>query len=186
MPKQETVLFKRLFEGVKLPRYASEGDAGFDLPVHNIKKVYGVSSDDAEYYPGIQPDSVILYRGMRVLVGCGFAIKLPEGYELQIRSRSGKSLKEGPVVANSPGTIDSGYTGEIGVILLNVSSDIVTIKVGDLVAQAVLKEYVKCAFEIVEELPETYRGENGFGHSDIGTMANNKYMFGIDPFKIIN
>ena len=181
MPKLEVIQFKRLFENVKIPRYGSEGAAGFDLEVHNFKRIYVVSSDDIEFNIETQPDSISLVRGQRLLVGCGFAVKLPAGYELQVRSRSGKSLKEGLVVANSPGTIDEDYTGEIGVILNNISSDVITIKLGDKVAQSVLKEYVKAAFEVVTELDTTKRGSGGFGSTDA-----HSYVMKHDSQKLIN
>lgn len=106
MPKQVNVLFKPLFDDVVPPQYASEGSAGFDLVVNNFQTLYGVSSSDKDIlYNDL--DEITLYKGQRLLVGCGFSIALPEGYEMQVRSRSGKSLKEGLIVANSPGTIDS-------------------------------------------------------------------------------
>ena len=101
----------------------------------------------------------------RRLVSTGLFIALPPGYEAQIRPRSGLALKHGIGVANSPGTIDADYRGEIGVILINLSDEPFTIKDGERIAQMVVARHETVAWEEVEVLDETERGEGGFGHT---------------------
>ena len=96
------------------------------------------------------------------IVGTGLRIAVPLGYELQVRARSGMAAR-GILVANAPGTVDSDYRGEIGVILINMSGKISEIKAGDRVAQAVFARVEDCVFENVETLDETSRGSGGFG-----------------------
>jgi dUTP pyrophosphatase len=101
----------------------------------------------------------------RGLFSTGLFIQLPQGYEAQVRPRSGLALKKGITVLNTPGTIDADYRGEIGVILINLSNENVTIEKGDRIAQLVISEYVRPKFISVEKLNETERGEGGFGHT---------------------
>ena len=99
----------------------------------------------------------------RAVVGTGLYMELPEGYEAQIRPRSGLAAKQGVTVLNSPGTIDADYRGEIGVILVNLSNDEVTIGPGDRIAQMVIARYERAEWTEVEALSETARGKGGFG-----------------------
>lgn len=101
--------------------------------------------------------------GHRILVKTGLAIAVPHGYEAQVRPRSGTALKEGVTVLNSPGTIDSDYRGEIGVILYNTRHDHFVVKKGDRIAQLVVAPVVRVVWDEVSALPETTRGEGGFG-----------------------
>ena len=101
----------------------------------------------------------------RCLVPTGLSIALPEGYEAQVRPRSGLALKKGITVLNSPGTIDADYRGEIGVILVNLSDTEFVIEDGERIAQMVVARYEQVEWEAVETLSETERGEGGFGHS---------------------
>ena len=101
----------------------------------------------------------------RALVHTGIYIALPEGYECQIRPRSGLALKKGLTVLNTPGTIDADYRGEIGVILVNLGGEPVSICNGDRIAQAVIIKHERAEFEPVSELDETERGKGGFGHT---------------------
>ncbi len=103
----------------------------------------------------------------RVLVPTGLFIELPEGYEAQIRPRSGLSLKKGLTVLNSPGTIDADYRGEIGVVLINLSNEELTIEDGDRICQMVVSKVEKLQWEEVEGLSDTKRGPGGFGHTGI-------------------
>lgn len=103
----------------------------------------------------------------RSLVHTGIYIALPEGYECQIRPRSGLALKKGLTVLNTPGTIDADYRGEIGVILVNLGGEPVSICNGDRIAQAVFTKHERVEFESVPELDETERGKGGFGHTGI-------------------
>lgn len=129
-----------------LPKYATPGSAGCDL-LANLS------------------EAVVIKAGERAVVPTGLYIELPEGYEAQIRSRSGLSLKHGIIVANGVGTIDSDYRGEIGVILANISKDDYTVSPGDKIAQMVIAQYIQVDFTECEALEETERGAGGFGHS---------------------
>ena len=132
----------------ELPKYATTGSAGMDIRA-NIE----------------QP--IVLKPLERCLVPTGLHIALPEGYEAQIRPRSGLALKNGLTVLNSPGTIDVDFRGEIGVILINLSSEDFTINDGERIAQMVIARYEQAEWEPVEVLDETERGTGGFGHSGV-------------------
>ena len=101
----------------------------------------------------------------RRLVPTGLHIELPEGFEAQIRPRSGLALKHGIGIVNSPGTIDADYRGEIKVLLINFSEEVFEIKTGDRIAQMIISKVEKAGLVLVEELNETHRGEGGFGHT---------------------
>lgn len=159
------VKFKKLHPDVELPQYKTDEAAGFDIKAMSFQKLYDASHQEGpiENFHLKMPESIQLLPHSRVLVGCGFAIALPRGYELQVRSRSGLALKEGIVVLNAPGTIDSDYRGEVGAIICNTSMFAVTITLGDRIAQCVLKRHEVAAFEEVDELPISIRGEGGYG-----------------------
>jgi dUTP pyrophosphatase len=142
VPVAVTVL--RNGEGIGLPRYASAGAAGMDL----------VAAID-------QP--LTLQPGARAAVPTGIALALPDGYEAQVRPRSGLALKHGLAVLNSPGTIDADYRGEIQVILANLGAAPVTLARGERMAQLVLAPVSRIAWTPVEELPASGRGVRGFG-----------------------
>ena len=110
-------------------------------------------------------EDLVLKPGMRALVPTGIAIALPDGYEAQIRPRSGLALKHGIALVNAPGTIDPDYRGEIGVIMINHGNDPFTIKSGERIAQMVFASFRRGHLEEVEELAVTARGEGGFGHT---------------------
>jgi len=110
-------------------------------------------------------EDVIIKPLERKLIPTGLFIELPEGYEAQIRPRSGLALKNGITVLNTPGTIDADYRGEIGVILVNLSNESFTIKNGDRICQMVIAKYEIANFIKVNELNETVRGTGGFGHT---------------------
>lgn len=138
---------KRISDKAVLPNYAHEGDAGLDL--------YAVKE-------------LILKPGERGLVHTGIQIELPKNTEAQIRPRSGLALKHGITTLNSPGTIDEGYRGEIGVILINHSDETFKVEEGMKIAQMVVKPVLKVEITEVEELSsDTERSENGFGSSGI-------------------
>lgn len=103
----------------------------------------------------------------RCLVPTGLYIALPEGYEAQVRPRSGLAYKHGITVLNAPGTIDADYRGEIGVLLVNLSSESFTINDGERVAQMVIARYEQASFEPVDTLDETERGQGGYGHTGV-------------------
>ena len=142
VPVAVTVL--RNGEGIGLPRYASAGAAGMDL----------VAAID-------QP--LTLQPGARAAVPTGIALALPDGYEAQVRPRSGLALKHGLAVLNSPGTIDADYRGVIQVILANLGAAPVTLARGERMAQLVLAPVSRIAWTPVEELPASGRGGRGFG-----------------------
>jgi len=110
-------------------------------------------------------EELILQPGMRSLVPTGIAIALPEGYEAQIRPRSGLALKHGISLVNAPGTIDPDYRGEIGVIVINHGSVPFTVKSGERIAQIVFAPFSRAILEEVDELDGTARGDGGFGHT---------------------
>ena len=139
------VKVKPIHDKIQVLEYKHEGDAGADLR----------SCEFATILPGeIQ------------LVHTGLSLEIPKGYEGQVRSRSGLALK-GIIVANSPGTIDSNYRGEVGVILTNISKENFKISPGDRIAQLVIALVTTAEFIVVDTLEETERGSNGYGSSGI-------------------
>jgi len=128
----------------ELPRYESKGAACLDLKANLANIVY------------INP-------GQSLIIPTGISVEIPEGYEIQIRSKSGLAAKHSVAVLNSPGTIDSDYRGEIGVILVNHNTVTFKIETGMKIAQMVLKEVEQIEWEEVDELSETDRGEGGYG-----------------------
>ncbi len=133
---------------LELPAYATEGAVGMDLAA------------------AVEEDLVI-NPGQTVMVPTGMKIAVPEGYEAQIRPRSGLALNHGITLPNSPGTIDPDYRGEIKVIILNLGSEPFTVRRGMRIAQMVIVPAVRASIRIVDDLPPTERGEGGFGHSGI-------------------
>ena len=131
-----------------MPSYATEHSAGMDVRA-NLES------------------PVTLAPMQRVLVPTGLRIALPHGYECQIRPRSGLALKHGITVANAPGTIDADYRGEIGVILINLSSEPFVINDGERICQMVIAPYTRVEWEPAESLDATERGEGGFGHTGV-------------------
>lgn len=134
--------------GLPVPHYQTEHSAGVDL------------------YAAVDNDAVI-GAGKWKLIPTGIAVAIPEGYEGQVRPRSGLALKHGIGMLNAPGTIDADYRGEIGVILFNFSDRPFTVSRGDRIAQMVFSRLAKATFENVEELSETARGAGGFGHTGV-------------------
>ncbi|MHC1697840.1 MAG: dUTP diphosphatase [Geobacteraceae bacterium] len=110
-------------------------------------------------------DEIVLSPGERALIPTGIALELPDGYEVQIRPRSGLALRHGITLVNSPGTIDPDYRGEISVIVINHGTEQFPIKSGDRIAQMVFSRFIRAIFTEVVELGETSRGEGGFGHT---------------------
>lgn len=132
----------------QLPAYATVLSAGADLRA-NIE------------------EPIVLKPLERRLIGTGMYIALPEGYEAQVRPRSGLALKHGITVLNTPGTIDADYRGEVGVILVNLSNEEFTVNPGERIAQMVIAEHAQAIFMPTDNLDETERGEGGFGHSGV-------------------
>lgn len=131
-------------EGLPLPEYATDGAAGMDL-------LAAVRED------------LVLQPGARAVVTTGLRIAVPEGYEAQVRPRSGLALKHGIVCPNAPGTIDSDYRGVVGVILANTGDEPFVIRRGDRIAQLVIAPVARGRWVEVSALPETQRGDGGFG-----------------------
>lgn len=114
------------------------------------------------------PDGpVTLAPGERALIGTGLYMQLPSGYECQIRPRSGLALKNGIMIANSPGTVDADYRGEIGIILLNGGLEPFTVNDGERICQMVIKEYTHVTWEEARELDRTKREDGAFGHTGV-------------------
>jgi dUTP pyrophosphatase len=138
-------------EGLALPAYATQGAAGMDV---------------------LAAEDVTLAPGARHAVATGFSVAIPEGFEIQVRPRSGLALKHGISVPNTPGTIDSDYRGEVKVIVINHGSEPFAIARGDRIAQLVLAPVTQAKWEEVAELDDTARGAGGFGstggHAKLG------------------
>lgn len=152
-----------------LPEYAKVGDAGFDFKADFTYK--NISTDfigDGFRFNSDTRKLRVLGNGGRVLVPTGIFIELPDGYELQVRPRSGLALKFGISMVNTPATIDFGYTGEIGIIIINTGKTDFEITEGDRIAQGVLKRVEQVQWEevlSVDEFNGSERGTGGFGHS---------------------
>lgn len=131
-----------------LPAYETEGSAGMDLRA------------DLEAPVCLEP-------GQRSLIPTGLSIELPQGYEAQIRARSGLAVKQGIGLVNGVGTIDSDYRGEIKVALINWGQEPVTIQGGDRIAQMIIARYERITWKQADELGETERGDGGFGHTGV-------------------
>ncbi len=110
---------------------------------------------------------IVIGPGQRELIPTGIFIELPDGYEGQIRARSGLAVKNGISLTNGVGTIDSDYRGEIKISLINLGDEAFTVKNGDRIAQMIITKYEKAQWEQVDELDETQRGEGGFGHTGV-------------------
>jgi dUTP pyrophosphatase len=132
-----------------LPHYATEGSAGMDIRA-NLKSPLALKPLERQMIP------------------TGLFIELPQGYEAQVRPRSGLAAKQGITCLNSPGTVDSDYRGELKVILINLSSEVQMVQPGDRIAQLVVGPVTRVEWEEVVEIGETARGEGGFGHTGKG------------------
>lgn len=145
-----SVRIKRLpeGEGLPLPSYMSAHAAGADLCA------------------AVGQDTVI-EPGARAMIPTGFAIALPDGYEAQVRPRSGLALKNGVTCLNSPGTIDADYRGPVNVILANLGSDPFVVRRGDRIAQLIVAPVTRALFDLTEELDETQRAGSGFGSTGV-------------------
>jgi dUTP pyrophosphatase len=131
-------------DGLPLPTYMSAGAAGADVVAAVV-------------------DDLVLAPGGRALVPAGFALEVPEGYEVQVRPRSGLALKHGVTVLNAPGTIDSDYRGPVGVLLVNLGAEPFVVRRGERIAQLVVAPVVRAAFDEACALATSARGDGGFG-----------------------
>ena len=141
-----TIRFKKVHPDAFLPAYAHPGDAGMDVrSVENVE----------------------LAPGARALVHTGLVMLLPPGWEAQVRPRSGLALKHGVTVLNTPGTIDAGYRGEVGVILANLGDATFSVRKGDRIAQIVIAPVTTAVIEETDVVDETERGSGGFGSTGV-------------------
>jgi dUTP pyrophosphatase len=145
---EELTVFISAKEGVLLPSYATRASSGMDL-MASLEKPIEIGPME------------------RVLIPTGIYVAIPEGYEAEIRPRSGIAHKFGVTVLNTPGTIDSDYRGEVKVLLINLGSDSFPVSNGDRIAQMVFKSVVKVLWHPLESLPRTIRGDGGFGSTGI-------------------
>lgn len=141
-------IFSVLKDGALLPEYQTSGSAGADLHA-------------------FLPEPVILQPMERKLIPTGVFVELPEGYELQVRPRSGLALKYGITVLNTPGTVDSDYRGELCILLINLGTEPFTVRHGDRIAQAVVAQIPPVSFIETQSLSKTGRGINGYGSTGI-------------------
>ena len=141
-----TLSFRRIHPDAVMPAYAHASDAGMD--VRSVREL-------------------VIPPGGRALVSTGLVVNLPAGYEAQVRPRSGLALKAGVTVLNSPGTIDAGYRGEIGVILANFGQDDFKVNVGDRIAQLVIAPVLQPVVVEATEVDSTDRGAGGFGSTGV-------------------
>lgn len=148
MEKIELKIKKPVNYDLPLPSYETKGSSGMDLRAWT-------------------EEDIILNPGEIRLVPTGISISIPRGYEAQIRPRSGLALKHGIGFVNSPGTIDSDYRGEIGIIMTNFGREPFTVRKGDRIAQMVIARVYQAQILEVDDLDETTRGEGGFGHSGV-------------------
>jgi len=149
MKSELTINIKRIlsgFDDVELPRYATEGSAGMDIRA-------------------AVNDEVILKAGKTILVPTNFSLEIPEGFEIQVRPRSGMAINHSIGILNSPGTIDSDYRGEIKIILFNFGEEDFIIKRGDRIAQLIVSRVYRTMLNEIDELNSTGRGSGGFGHT---------------------
>jgi dUTP pyrophosphatase len=146
---------------VHLHWLAPEKHPDLVLPAYQSSSAAGLDIASATEEP------VILAPGQISLIPTGFAVAIPEGYELQIRPRSGLAIRHGITIINSPGTIDSDYRGEVRIGLINLGHEPYTICRGDRIAQMILSPVTRAKFEVVQNLDETERAGGGFGHTGI-------------------
>lgn len=141
-----TIRFKKLNPSAAIPQQAHPGDAGMDL---------------------VSVDALVLEPGKRALVHTGLAVEIPVGFEGQVRPRSGLALKNGITVLNAPGTIDAGYRGELGVVLINLGDSPFAIEPGMRIAQLVIAAVAEVTVAVADDLSATERGTGGYGSSGV-------------------
>jgi len=144
---------------IKLLRIRPNDDADIHLPRYMTPHSAGM-----DIYAAVKKDTV-LEKGEIALIPTGFAIAIPEGFEAQIRPRSGLAVKHGIGLINSPGTIDSDYRGEVMIPAINLGTKKYTLKRGDRIAQMIIKRVYQARIEVVEQLDKTVRNTGGFGHT---------------------
>lgn len=146
------IKIKKIKPGARMPRYMTSLAAGMDICAE-------------------PEETILLARGERCLVPTGIAMAIPEGFEVQVRPRSGLAINHGVTLVNTPGTIDADYRGEIKIIMINHGKEVFPIKAGDRIAQLVVAPVVQAQLQEVADLDATERGSGGFGHT--GTERTN-------------
>ncbi len=146
---------------IKLLRIRPDDDADIPLPSYMTPQSAGM-----DIYTAIKED-IVLEKGEIALIPTGFAMAIPEGFEAQIRPRSGLAVKHGIGLINSPGTIDSDYRGEVMIPAINLGKKKYTLRRGDRIAQMIIKRVYHARIEVVEQLDTTVRNTGGFGHTGI-------------------
>jgi len=159
--KKLLIPIKKLKKNTTIPKPSKTGDAGADARIEGFKKV--VVEGDIRELLDVESDTYTVKPLERVGCSLGFATAIPEGYYFKVVPRSGLALWEGLSIVNSPGTIDSGYRNEWMAIVINLSNTDVTLKKGDRICQIILVKMVDYEFEEVNKLPESDRGQGGFG-----------------------
>ncbi|MBP1713736.1 MAG: deoxyuridine 5-triphosphate nucleotidohydrolase [Deltaproteobacteria bacterium] len=144
---------------VKIKRTRPQGNSDLPAPRYMTEKSSGM-----DLYAAVD-EEIVLKPGQRRLISTGIAISVPEGYEAQVRPRSGLALRNGITLANAPGTIDADYRGEIGIILINHGENPFPVKRGDRIAQLVVVPVARAELEWAEDLDDTPRSGGGFGHT---------------------
>ena len=159
--KKLLIPVKKIRKNITIPKPSKPGDAGADARIEGFKKI--IVEGTKKELLDIESDSYTLKPLERVGCPLGFATAIPEGYYFKVVPRSGLALWEGLSIVNSPGTIDSGYRNEWMAIIVNLSNTDVTLKKGDRICQIILTKMTGYQFEEVNELPESDRGQGGFG-----------------------
>lgn len=152
---QNRITIRIISKSGRVPAYETEGSAGFDLPAY-------------------LEEPVTLAPGQRMLVPTGIYMELPEGYEAQVRARSGLAIRHGIGLVNGIGTVDSDYRGELRVPLINWGEEPFTIENGDRIAQVVIARYARADLVLADSLTDTQRGQGGFGHTGVSSCCTVK------------
>ncbi len=159
--KKLLIPVKKIRKNITIPKPSKPGDAGADARIEGFKKI--VVEGNKKGLLDVKSDSYTLEPLERVGCSLGFVTAIPEGYYFKVVPRSGLALWEGLSIVNSPGTIDSGYRNDWMAIVINLSNADVTLKKGDRICQIILTKMIDYKFEEVNELPESDRGQGGFG-----------------------
>ena len=156
------IKIKKFGEDVKLPTRQKDGDAGFDAYINEFKTTSKKGHEIIKW----DHNSAYLSSLQRIICMLGFAMEIPKGYYAQVVPRSGLALWDGLTIINTPGTIDSGYRNEWTALIVNISNNTVTLKIGDRICQIIIRKLVNFEFEEVEELNNSERGLDGLGSTE--------------------
>ena len=175
MSEKIEVKIERMYPDVVVPMYKHPDDSGMDVRAYFSDEWMKKNSFEKEANDlKIEDRAFTLDEGGRVIIATGIRVAIPSGYEIQVRPRSGMAIKQGLTVLNTPGTVDAGYRGELGIIVYNTNvvnmwkSGKVTIKHGDRIAQIVLQRVPQIEWVEVDSVDNSQRGEGGFGSTGIG------------------